>query len=345
MTLNHWVLGSSPRERTILSISRSSGNGFFFLREWLFIIFVFRQVTMIKGIISLVVVGMSWSLTGVVMGAAPKKKIDPASVQLTGTAISIICCTLLLCFYKGPQAAPAVLFWCGLSYFLSGMLNCIMLIIMSRAMQNGPNGIIWAIIQSAMIFPFLTGIMFFGVKANLLRISGMILMLVSLLLSGLSRPNRSTGTGRWKMAAFTAFILTGFIHNLSNIPSYFESVQQITPVFRTLTAASGAFVTAFSLLVFQKKTELYIENAKSKWLWIFSVGLQFFGLIFAICLLYPGMDQMAKCGAGSLSYPLLVSSCLIGFFLYSLFILREKNTLLQYISMCCCLAGIILICL
>ena len=39
---------------------------------------------MLKGIISLVIVGMSWSLTGAVMGAAPKKKIDPASVQLTG---------------------------------------------------------------------------------------------------------------------------------------------------------------------------------------------------------------------------------------------------------------------
>lgn len=300
---------------------------------------------MLKGIISLVIVGMSWSLTGAVMGAAPKKKIDPASVQLTGTVISIICCSILLCFTGEQNVPSAALFWGGLSYFMSGVLNCIMLIIMSKAMQRGPNGIIWAIIQSAMIFPFLTGILFFGVKANFIRIMGMVLLLISLALSGLSRPNKTTGNGRWKMLAFAAFIITGFVHNFANIPSYFESVQRITPYFRSLMGASGAFIAAFLLLIFQKKTKLFIENTKSKWLWIFSMGLQFFSLIFAIYLFYPGMDTLARCGAGSLSYPLLVSSCLIGFFFYSLLVLKERNTPLQYASLACCLTGIVMICL
>lgn len=62
-------------------------------------------------------------------------------------------------------------------------------------------------------------------------------------------------------------------------------------------------------------------------------------------LQYPGMDTLARCGVGSLSYPLLVGSCLVGFSLYSIFILREKNSYIQYTALGCCLAGIILICL
>ena len=50
---------------------------------------------------------------------------------------------------------------------------------MSRAMQCGPNGIIWAIIQSAMIFPFIFGVAFYDVKLNILRILGICLMIVS----------------------------------------------------------------------------------------------------------------------------------------------------------------------
>ena len=299
---------------------------------------------MLWGIFSLVLVGLSWTVVGAVMGLAPKKKLDPAVLQLTGAVITVTACSFLLPGTDINTIDGTTLFWVGLDYWATGALNCIMLILMALAMQKGPNGIIWAIIQSAMIFPFMTGMIFFGVEPKAVRIAGLLLILLSLALSGFGKGN-SSKKGKWKLMAFAAFLITGVVQNLSNLPSYFESAQKITPVFRTMGIASGVLSTAVIRVLLQRNWSMFKENFKSKWLWIFTFALQFFGLIFAIIFQFPGMDALARCGLGSVSYPLLVGSCLVGFSLYSMFILKEKNSLLQFASLGCCLAGIIMICL
>lgn len=299
---------------------------------------------MLWGIFSLVLVGLSWTVVGAVMGLAPKKKLDPAVLQLTGAVITVTTCSFLLPGTDINTIDGTTLFWVGLDYWATGALNCIMLILMALSMQKGPNGIIWAIIQSAMIFPFMTGMIFFGVEPKAVRIAGLLLILLSLALSGFGKEN-SSKKGKWKLMAFAAFLITGVVQNLSNLPSYFESAQKITPVFRTMGIASGVLSTAVIRVLLQRNWSMFKENFKSKWLWIFTFALQFFGLIFAIIFQFPGMDALARCGLGSVSYPLLVGSCLVGFSLYSMFILKEKNSLLQFASLGCCLAGIIMICL
>ena len=299
---------------------------------------------MLWGIFSLVLVGLSWTVVGAVMGLAPKKKLDPAVLQLTGAVITVTTCSFLLPGTDINTIDGTTLFWVGLDYWATGALNCIMLILMALSMQKGPNGIIWAIIQSAMIFPFMTGMIFFGVEPKAVRIAGLLLILLSLALSGFGKEN-SSKKGKWKLMAFAAFLITGVVQNLANLPSYFESAQKITPVYRALFLASGVLTTAVIRVIWQRNWNSFRENLKSKWLWIFTFALQFFGLIFAILFQYPGMDALARCGLGSVSYPLLVGSCLVGFSLYSMFILKEKNSLLQFASLGCCLAGIIMICL
>lgn len=300
---------------------------------------------MFWAIISLVLVGASWTLAGAVMGAAPKKKLDPAVVQLTGSVISFTAALAMLFFTNVGELSFRTLFWCGLAYFGAGALNCIMLILMSNAMQKGPNGIIWAVIQAAMIFPFMTGIIFFNVEPRLIRFAGLFSILLSLLLSGVCKKNDHLGSGAWKLPTFIAFLLTGLTQNLVSLPSYFESAQAVTPVFRSMCLSLGVlFMAVIRISMIREKISLR-SNFTSRWLWIFTLSLQFFGLFFAIALQYPSMDTLAKHGAGSLSYPLLVGSCVVGFSLYSALFLKEKMTPLQWGSLASCLAGIILICL
>ena len=104
------------------------------------------------------------------------------------------------------------------------------------------------------------------------------------------------------------------------------------------------FMAVIRISMIRNKISLR-SNFTSRWLWIFTLSLQFFGLFFAIALQYPSMDTLAKHGAGSLSYPLLVGSCVVGFSLYSKLFLKEKMTPLQWGALASCLAGIILICL
>ena len=299
---------------------------------------------MFWGIISLIIVGLSWTLSGVIMGLAPKKKIDPGIVQLTGSIMLLVGSAVLVCFTDLTHIETQTLFWCGLSFFGAGVTNCIMLILMSHAMQKGPNGIIWAILQSAMIFPFLTGIIFFGVQPTVIRFAGLFMILSSLFLSGAGKKNGSSG-GNWKLLAFICFLLTGVTQNLANLPSYFSASQGVPSIFRVLCLSVGVF-TCSLIRTWHLRHQIPLKkNLSSRWLWTFNFIMQSMGIVFAVFLQYPSMDALAKHGAGSLAYPLLVGSCVGGFSLYSMFILKEKCTPLQKAALLCCLGGIILICL
>lgn len=302
---------------------------------------------MFFGIFALIVVGLSWTLVGGIMGAAPKKKVDPALIQLGGALVSVLAGAIIFTLTGGAGMQgdfTAGSFWTCLAYCCTGILNCIMLLMMSKAMQNGPNGVIWTIIQSAMIFPFLMGVIFFGVEAKLIRIFGLLLILGGLALSGYAKDNSTSGSGKWRMITFGAFLLTGVVQCLANIPSYFETARNLSPIIRSISSSTGGFLAAFIILTKGGKLKTWGHQFRSKWLWIFIGSLQFFGLIFAYLLHYPGMDAMAKHGIGAASYPLLVASCMVGFFIYSKFIMREKNTPAQYGALVGCLLGIILIC-
>ena len=117
------------------------------------------------GVIAMVVVGSSWCLVGLVMGDAPKKGIEPSLVQLGGAIFSVgFSLFILLLTSAYSTATPMATFLTCLTYFVASLINFIMLQLMSKAMQCGPNGVIWSIIQSALVFPFLCGILFFDVQ-------------------------------------------------------------------------------------------------------------------------------------------------------------------------------------
>ena len=299
---------------------------------------------MLWSIASLVLVGLGWTLTGAIMGDAPKKKIDPGAIQLLGAVFSSLFCLFLLDWTAVAAVPVKVRQLAFLSYFFCGALNCIMLYLMAHAMQKGPNGIIWAVIQSAMIFPFLLGVICFGESPKPVRIAGLCAILLSLVLTGASRDN--TGKGKeWKSPAFTAFLLTGMVHILAMLPSFFEASRALPPPFRILAGGAGVLLTSAVILRLRRNRFSLKANLRSKHLWIYTGLLQFFGLISACLLQYPAMDALARHGIGGASYPIMIASCLVGFSLFSFLCLREKLTLLQYAALGCCLAGIPLICL
>ena len=299
---------------------------------------------MVLSIASLVLVGLGWTLTGAVMGAAPKKKIDPGLIQLLGAFFSSVVCLLLL-DQAALAAIPAqVRLLTFLSFFFCGVFNCIMLCLMANAMQKGPNGIIWAVIQSAMIFPFLLGVIAFGESPKPVRVAGLCAILLSLILSGAGRDNTGKGN-EWKVPAFIAFLLTGAGHILVSLPSFFEASRGVSPLFRLLGIGTGALVTSAGISWFRRREFSLKANLRSRHLWIYTGSLQFFGLISACLLQYPAMDALARHGIGGAAYPIMIASCLVGFSLFSLLCLKEKLTFLQYAALGCCVAGIPLICL
>ena len=148
---------------------------------------------MLEAILILVLVGIIWTISGVAIGGAQRAGMSVELLLFTSYFFGCSACLLLLGFYppigvEGPEA------WYALGmYFSVGVLNVFSSIAMGKAMERGPNSLVWAILQSGMLVPFTVGIVFHGVKASPARLLGMGLMLLALVLISAKGKEKSIG--------------------------------------------------------------------------------------------------------------------------------------------------------
>ncbi len=301
------------------------------------------------GIFAMVVVGMSWCLTGLVMGDAPKKNLDAGILQLFGAILSILLSIVILVATGGIGPVPrnVLLITCG-TYALGTVLNAFMLVEMARAMQMGPNGIIWSIIQSAMVFPFIGGILFFHVQVTFVRTIGILLLLAALIAFGLCKDTTGKAKGNWRLHAFIGLILAGIQQNLTTAPSYFEAAKAVNSITRTIASSVGTLIGVLLYLAFRKKRGVLLEirdAMRNHNLWKYIFALQFFSLFTSYLLFYPGINILADAGLGNIGYPMMVGSCIVAFTLTSALILKEKISRFQVMALVICILGLVSICL
>ncbi len=305
------------------------------------------------GILAMILVGSSWCLVGLVMGDAPKKGIDPALVQLGGGLFSVVVGSVIMISTQAFSSAErSVTFWTLFTYFVSGAVNFAMLQMMAMAMQRGPNGIVWGIIQSSLVFPFIVGIAFFGVAVSAPRVTGIILLLAALILFSCSKEQAAKQNlpkkGNWKLIALAGMFLAATQQNLATAPSYFESARGVSSIMRSIATAGGTFCAAaiFTLarLTPEVKEKLRF-GLKSLLLWKYIAVLQTFSLVTSYLLLYPGMDVMAQHDLGGMCYPTMIGSCIVAFTLLSAWLLKEKISRIQIGAIISCIAGLAGICL
>ena len=197
---------------------------------------------------------------------------------------------------------------------------------MAEGMKYGPNGAVWGIMQSALIFPFIVGVLCFAQPLTYPSFAGIILLTVALVFFALAKNGESQVTDikqSWRFYALLSFTMIAIQQSLFTIPSYMEEGREISSIVRALSSSSGTFLGVFITFAYDgiRNTEKWLESftsLKKPLFYIYVFGLQFFSLIFAYTLLYPGVDIMAENGAGSVSYPLMVGSCIVSFSLYTI---------------------------
>lgn len=295
---------------------------------------------MILGVVAMILVGAGWTVFGYLMGEAPKKSIDVTCLLFICTGIEFLLSTGIALKDGIPRATlNGWLIGYGV-LFLSGIGNYFQLDIMSKAMQKGPNGIIWTITLSGFIFPFAIGILLFNVPANWIRLTGFVLILLSLVMFGGGNSN-DVKEGKWKFLALLAFVVTGISQTLSNLPSYFSEADAVTSSWRTSAFALG-LMSGCMLVRGNELNEFFpavICELKRRSVWWMGMLGSLTNLVTSYLCLYPGMNMLAKAGAGAIAYPVMVCSSLIIFELYAIIILREKRSLLQIGALILCIAG------
>lgn len=301
------------------------------------------------GILAMVLVGSSWCLVGLVMGDAPKKGIAPALVQLGGGLFAVVAGAVIMVSTQAfSSATKSVTFWTLFTYFISGAVNFAMLQMMAMAMQRGPNGVVWGIIQSSLVFPFIVGIVFFGVALSAPRLAGILLLLAALILFSCAKGGTAKGKENWKFIALIGMLLAATQQNLSTAPSYFESARGVSSIMRSIATAAGTFTAATIFTLARLTPEIKKKlcfGIKSLLLWKYIAVLQTFSLVTSYLLLYPGMDVMAQHDLGGMCYPMMIGSCIVAFTLLSAWLLKEKISRLQISAIVSCIAGLAGICL
>ena len=297
------------------------------------------------GIVAMTMVGLSWTVFGYLMGKAPKLGIDVTGLLFICTGIEFFISLVIAVFSGIPRATAAG--W-GIGFGLQvacGVVNYLQLEIMSKAMQRGPNGIVWTIIQSGFVFPFIMGITFFGVPLQMMRGTGFLLVIISLILLGTSG-DREPGSSKWKLLALIAFGVTGISQCLSNLPSYFASADAITSIWRTNGFALGVLIGCFIYRFMNLRRFFQVVHRQlfDRQVWRLGVFGSSANLLSSFLFLFPGMNMLAKANAGAIAYPIMVCSCLIFFELYSIIFLHEKRTMVQIGALILCLFGAAGIC-
>lgn len=217
---------------------------------------------MTLSILLLVCAGLCSVIVGVAVGHVERRGYSLVRYQLLNCAVCVAVAV------AGWAAAPSAMFpssgcppatW---ALVLAGTLLCgvfqyLMILMMGRAMKRGPNAIVWAIIQSGLIYPFLMGWLVFGSSMGPRRLAGIALILASVFLyaAGKSRSaaasNETDARNRIPLRGWLPAALLGMLFCGANLPSYLEGGKDFSGTFRTLSIYSGLLLAALTHIAVQ----------------------------------------------------------------------------------------------
>lgn len=292
------------------------------------------------GILFLVITGIMWVGVGGVISSAAKKQLNLALIQ-GGGALLIVLAGVPVMIWGSNSIHPLPL----IALPVAGILNYIVFYFMEKAMAKGPNGLIWAMVQSAFLMPFLMGVIFFDVPCPAIRWIAVATLLISMLLMGLFGKSSEGGntSGKksftWLLWTAAAYLTAGSCQCCFNLSSYFvKDVSTDIPglLFRSALNASGGVFIFLMLASFDRKKFEYKGCIP---------GIFTFGIcnLIAIISLFIGLDKVAAAGAGAIGYPIAMGTTISAFLVYTAFRLKERLSLPALAGVLLCLAGIVMI--
>lgn len=308
---------------------------------------------MVEGLLFATLTGLSWVITGAIVGLAEKRGCGTFRQQLVSSCYSLLSVAAIYAVGRtfAPES-PVFSFSCeargAACMFTWGFLNFWMMVFMGRAMKRGPNGLAWTITQSGLVFPFAMGIAAGRTDFTLLRGLGFVLVLANVAASGLSKGSGGAGAGvpvaRWFLPALAAFVLCGLNQCAMNLVSYLPEEVRPQVLERMLWGAVGTF-SGWATHAVSSRLSGAVEpdpDLRRKYLFLLKVcGLALVpSLVASFFFHFNALDLLAKADAIAIASPVEINACLLGFFLYGFFVLRERPSKIQTAAFAAGLLGV-----
>ena len=283
---------------------------------------------MTLGFLLAALTGLSWTVIGVVLSCCAKQRLDVITYSMIQTAITTV---LAFFFYAHPGKVEMREAWIPvLAVFGAGALNSIAQMVVKSAMAHGNHGPVWTISQSALIIPFLAGVVFWGNRGTTGQWLGTGLIVGGILIPALGKFRNFK---LWVRPALVAFLLFGVVQTLYMIPSQLAGYRDSAGLRPMLVAFGG--LAGWELVRVQRQAKFILNRATL----ILAPGMAVLSLV-SLKLFFLGLDQLSRAGLGNVGIPLIVGCNIVGFSLYSLLILRERFSRLETSGMLAVLTGI-----
>ena len=295
---------------------------------------------MTLGIFMVIGVGLIWVFVGVMMSYVARQGIDNVVRMAVSSAVCAAVAWAFWAKYDVLLAGDAPrLSHLAAAFMTAACANCLGVIVLEKAMRCGHHGIVWTVAQTALLFPFLAGIVFFGESVVPRKAAGVVFILLSLAIFGILRERKSphhagAPSRAWFPLALLAMLLLGLHQTCITVPSHWENWSDAAnmrmPFFYIASTASYWSVAGVRRRPVTRRAVI--------------VGLvsSILGLVSAP-LMYAALDQLETTNMVSLAYPVAVGTCIVGFALYSLVFLRERATAWHLVGIAAGLVGIVLI--
>ena len=287
--------------------------------------------------------GLIWSLSGVVMSRATRLDFNIGQYFVANSLFSALLVMVVLVDWPVLlTGVPARLMELTLVLLGAGGMNAAGLVLLQRAMQYGHNGLSWTLAQAALVIPFVAGMVFWDVSSRFAQWMGVGLIVLGMLLAVLkTSSNAESVVDRkrycWLGFTLSAFLCIGISQTLQGVPSYWRGWSDTAQLRVGLLAWGNVF--GFLFLTPLLGTRSWRPRRP---IVFWAGGMAVLGIIGAK-MLFVVLDGLAHYGTGSIGFPLIVGSCIAGFSLFSLVVLREKSSLLHWLGLAATLSGIIVI--
>lgn len=290
----------------------------------------------LAGTLLLVLTGFCWVGIAATISVAARRRLDIDLIQAATAAVCVTTAGAVLLLWPPEKAPPLLLM---LTVAAAGAGNYLMIRLLKIAMACGDNGAVWGITQSALIFPFLMGMVFFGVAPNAANLTGIVLILTAIVLFARAKSDGRHRRGKnWLKPTFAAFLVSGLSQCFANLPSYLAA-DRMGNVLRTFLVQAGV------LTLFSCHTLLTHRKFRGRGIAIPTLVLSLANLLSLFFFFYRGLNLLAAAGVGAIGYPIAQGSCIAGFLLYSRIILKERFQPLSLAALIAVLAGIVVIAL
>jgi drug/metabolite transporter (DMT)-like permease len=298
---------------------------------------------MLIAIVMGVLAGLIFTCIGVVLKYIASEKLDAQKYFLVNYFFTCILGLIIFCnfdvVFSGEVMSPVKLV---IVFGLSGIFNYLGLLFMQKGMTYGHSGVVWAIGQSALIVPFLVGVFIFNQTGTLVQYIGVLSILLGVFIPSLAGRKNSvdghTGSSHiWFFLSIAALLSCGAAQAFANVPSYWVGWSDNAQLRLSLGAFSSTII-CLAVILIQRKKIFPIARKLVVIGFVMSVVM-----LLNLKMLFYTLDRLSSYNMGAIGYPIVIGSCIAGFSLYSMFVIKEKVLWQNWVGLIATISGIIII--